>query len=139
MKQLGINPAMDKMARDNGLGHWSCVDPINGELWLRSDGVTTKKSPAIFLNGGYDYKSVLDWLEHLDVIKPIGKDWQQPETDLPEKVIVSNGCHDCVLLEYRDCVCSITKVDVLPFILDATRNPDCSLLTHTIKVVKNDK
>jgi hypothetical protein len=35
--QLGINPAMDKLARDNGLGHWSCVSIDSNTSWKRSD------------------------------------------------------------------------------------------------------
>jgi len=58
-------------------------------------------------------------------------------TELLEKVIVSNGCHDCPFSnEVRWCV-DLMK-DVLDFAEEDLRHPRCPLLTHTIKVVKND-
>lgn len=70
-EQLNINPEMDKLARDNGLGHWSCVSPLSNLMWVRSDGVET-----IF---GRADCTIANWLSHVDNCYPkIGKDWQQP-------------------------------------------------------------
>lgn len=141
-KQLGINPEMDKIARDNGLGHWSCVSPLDAGMWVRSDGCTYANDRFTDVTSDFIFNVVSKYpfaaLKLCDEHKPIGKDWQQPTTELPEKTIVSNGCHDCPLLLYRDYTCLITKTDVLPCVLDVTRHSQCPLLTHTIKVVKNE-
>jgi len=93
-EQLGINPEMDELARDNGLGHWCCTDPINGKSWLRSDGKIR------FHGGNNDWKIAA--LRGFDASNPIGKDWQQPRKDLisdlnkPTRTKEING----VTLEY---------------------------------------
>jgi len=69
-KQLGINPAMDELARDNGLPHWSCVSPLNGLFWLRSDGLSIK-----LLNDNSPIIENLDWYDDNETK---GKNWQQP-------------------------------------------------------------
>jgi len=63
---------------------------------------------------------------------------------LIEKVIVSNGCHDCpfVPLHYHnDRFCTLKPEGKFPIKIEkywenGERHPDCPLLTHTIKVVK---
>jgi len=72
-KQLGINKPMDKLAIDYGLGYWSCVSPLSGLFWLRSDGLSIK-----LLDNS---SPIIENLEWYDTNKPIGKDWQQPETE----------------------------------------------------------
>jgi len=60
---------------------------------------------------------------------------------LPEKVIVSAGCHCCILQSKNDKgfeYCIIIDEWVQLHIDDESRHPQCPLLTHTIKVVKND-
>jgi len=78
-EQLGINPAMDELARDNGLGHWSCVSPLSYRLWVRSDGITSDYHElfAIF--------AIWQSLKRIDKLNPIGKDWQQPASDQPNR------------------------------------------------------
>lgn len=97
MRQLNINPEMDKLARDNGLGHWSCVSPLTKHLWIRSDGVEAVydgineltayiqcKPIKITIVDGY---SVFDALLCVDSEYPIGADWQQ------QTEIVTQGKH----------------------------------------------
>lgn len=56
-------------------------------------------------------------------------------SELPEKVIVSNGCHDCIFSnQVRWCV--LLMVDVLDYAEEDKRHPQCPLNTHSIKVVK---
>lgn len=65
--QLNINPEMDKLAREHGLEHWSCVSPKSNQMWVRSDGC------------GYYYDGCKTWIEELkefDVLCEIGKNWQ---------------------------------------------------------------
>jgi len=69
-KQLGINKPMDNLALENGLGHWSCVSPLNCMFWVRSDG-------HIFYKG-YGDAYLMSHLAYQDERYPIGKDWQQP-------------------------------------------------------------
>jgi len=62
-------------------------------------------------------------------------------TELPEKVIVSNGCDDCLFLHFsnetEDEVCKLNKeLYCSHFAIEDLRHPDCPLLTHSIKVVK---
>jgi hypothetical protein len=76
MKQLGINSEVDTLAKNEGLEHWSCTDPIGGRTWLRSDGLTTEKSPSRLLNGGCNYTIVFDWLKYVDTVNHIGVDWR---------------------------------------------------------------
>jgi len=93
-KQLGINKSMDNLALDNGLGHWSCVSPESCYMWLRSDGAEFSKP---HFSAYFIYEFTLDKISHdvevvtrKDIFKamkecdknyPIGKDWQQPETE----------------------------------------------------------
>ena len=78
-KQLNINPEMDKLARENGLGHWSCTDPIGCSSWLRSDGIVKWvgkiNAPSQI---DHDFSLIADILE-FDKACPIGKDWQPTE------------------------------------------------------------
>lgn len=64
-------------------------------------------------------------------------------SELPEKVIVSNGCHKCpfgIVNTYFQVWCTR-----LGHYTDESlkqmegRHPQCPLLTHSIKVVKNDQ
>jgi len=73
MKQLGINPEMDELARNNGLGHWSCVSPLNSLFWLRSDGLSIKLLD--------DSSPIIENLDWYDDNETKGEDWQQPETE----------------------------------------------------------
>ena len=137
-KQLGINPEMDKLALENGLGHWSCVSPKNSSMWVRSDGYSYYCEN---LSSGSDNAIALDnisLLKYVDYASPIGKDWQQQTTDLPEKIIVSKGCHYC-LFGNDGFYCRL-NVDVYieQNIEHESRNHECPLLTHTIKVVKGE-
>jgi len=71
-KQLNINPEMDALARKKGLGHWSCVSPLNNRLWVRSDGV----------NFVYSFgECPFEMIKLFDDTNPVGEDWQQPETE----------------------------------------------------------
>jgi hypothetical protein len=87
MAQLGINPEMDKLARENGLGHWSCVSPLDDSMWVRSDGATF--SNGVFTNTKRTHSSFhagigIVWIEvlkGLDGRFRIGEDWQKPETE----------------------------------------------------------
>jgi hypothetical protein len=61
---------------------------------------------------------------------------------LPERIIVSNGCHDCPLFFYReDDDTESCKADESLLCSEAAieefQHPQCPLLTHTIKVVKS--
>ena len=57
-------------------------------------------------------------------------------SELPEKVIVSNGCHDCIFSnQVRWCV--LLMIDVLSYAENETRLQECPLNTHSIKVVKD--
>ena len=74
MNQLGINPEMDKLARENKLGYWSCVSPKSNKFWVRKDGLD------FYLPFFDDPKmTVWDRLQWFDERYPIGKDWQQPK------------------------------------------------------------
>ena len=82
-KQLGINPAMDKFALDNGLGHWSCTDPINAMSWLRLDGkcmfFNTSDHLGMFSLPIFVYDTCFNGMRIYDRNEALGKDWQQPE------------------------------------------------------------
>jgi hypothetical protein len=71
-KQLGINQDLDKLARENELGHWSCVSPLSYSFWIRSDGRESHFSSF------YDEISIFSILKNMDYYHPIDKDWQQP-------------------------------------------------------------
>jgi len=64
-------------------------------------------------------------------------------SELPEKVIVSNGCSNCCFMQevngylYSCIVDNDLKIDDYVF-ENGLRNPQCPLLAHTIKVVTND-
>jgi hypothetical protein len=81
--QLGINPAMDKLARENGLGHWSCTDPRYARTWIRSDGevVCNYNHRPLCEADKYYYSSAIESMRGLDSVIPIGEDWQKPETE----------------------------------------------------------
>ena len=77
---------MDELATKHGLGHWSCTDPIEAKSWLRSDGEVMVFSDARPLCKDHDLADIVvshvfDRLRAWDFVKPIGKDWQQPETE----------------------------------------------------------
>jgi len=74
-KQLGINPEMDELARKHNLSHWSCVSPLNGKLWVRSDG---KEASTTWNDEKYIVLYAFETLKEMDSKYPIGKDWQQP-------------------------------------------------------------
>jgi len=74
MKQLGINPEMDALARKHNLGHWSCVSPLNGRLWVRSDG---KEASTAWNDEKYIVLYAFETLKEMDSKYPIGKGWQQ--------------------------------------------------------------
>ena len=82
MKQLKINPAMDKIAANNGLSHWSCTDPMGAVSWLRSDGLVICDMNWRPLCKEHSMESVMVFmcarLHEYDNYTPIGKDWQQP-------------------------------------------------------------
>jgi hypothetical protein len=63
-------------------------------------------------------------------------------SNLPEKTIVSNGCHDCVFAnETHGYIywCYIDRnLSIGDNVLSNTRNNECPLLTQSIKVVKNE-
>jgi len=64
-------------------------------------------------------------------------------SELPEKVIVSGGCRDCIFLHYsndtEDEVCKLNEeLYCSPYAIADTRHLQCPLLTRAIKVVKND-
>jgi len=83
-EQLGINPEMDALARENGLGHWNCTDPIGIRTWLRSDGIIRcPLSDGDISTDAYTVSFVFNRLILCDKINAvIGKDWQQPRKDL---------------------------------------------------------
>jgi hypothetical protein len=90
MKQLNINPVMDKLARDNSLGHWSCTAPIYAQSWLRSDGeviVNYNWRPFCETDGEY-YLQAFEKLKFFDIHKPMGKDWKYPTTNLQQPTLV---------------------------------------------------
>jgi len=66
-------------------------------------------------------------------------------TELPEKVLISNGCHDCpfVPIHYHsDRFCTLKTEGKLPINIEkywenGERHPECPLNTSIIKVVKN--
>jgi len=81
MTQLNINQKMDKLARENGLGHWSCTDPIYAQSWTRSDGLVRYRSearPLCDADTKY-YEYAFEFLRSADKVNPIGEDWQKPE------------------------------------------------------------
>jgi len=62
-------------------------------------------------------------------------------TELPEKVLVSNGCHDCPFEGKREETWACVMLDDIRIGIYAHnrgRHPDCPLNVNTIKVVKND-
>jgi len=63
-------------------------------------------------------------------------------SELPEKVIVSSGCHKCPFSHETNgylYYCYLDKDLPIKDNVDAdTRHAECPLLTHTIKVVKNE-
>jgi len=68
---------------------------------------------------------------------PIGEDWKQKSTDLPEKTIESKGCIDCPFQNdgYR---CNLnSQILIEDHQFDKTTPVECPLLTHSIKVVKS--
>ncbi len=71
--QLNINPEMDKLVREHGLGHWSCVSPLNHCFWVRNDGILT--SFDAMMNSEI---SIINGLKNTDVLYKIGENWQKP-------------------------------------------------------------
>lgn len=59
-------------------------------------------------------------------------------SELPEKVIMSSGCHDCPFNNDKDWCALDSDIDIDGNVITKTRNHECPLLTHTIRVVKND-
>lgn len=47
---LGINSEMDNHAKERGLGHWCCTDPMGNGTWIRQDGEILRPH---FRTGGY--------------------------------------------------------------------------------------
>lgn len=77
MNQLGINPEMDKLAREHELGHWSCVSPLRASLWVRSDG---REACFGFDNNDDVYllnDCIISELRYIDWKEPIDEDWQK--------------------------------------------------------------
>jgi len=70
---------MDELARKNGLGHWSCVSPLNSLFWLRSDGLSIK-----LLDDSSPIIGNLDWYDDNETK---GEDWQQPEQSLKADIL----------------------------------------------------
>lgn len=73
---------------------------------------------------------------------PIGTDWQQQTTFLPEKAIVLNGCHDCPFVKTRKDYCTVGRDDnhglaVNHYFINKIFHPECPLLTHSIKIFKS--
>ena len=64
--QLGINPEMDKLARDNGLAHWSCVSKSSRRWWVRG---TDKQE--FFMSQSPEDNEVVEFLKILDKEHPI--------------------------------------------------------------------
>lgn len=71
---------MDKMAREHGLGHWSCVSPRSNAMWVRCDGHEWNYWENDISRSWIDYLKEAD--KHY---QPIGEDWQKPKYDLIEK------------------------------------------------------
>jgi len=62
----------------------------------------------------------------------------------PEKTIVSNGCHDCLLFFYSldtaDGFCKLNNELYCTYpAIEKYRHCECPLLTHSIRVIKNDQ
>ena len=74
--QLGINPEMDKLAREDGLGHWSCVSRKSNAWWRRSDGVEWDGHESFHDS---DKMSIMDYLKEYDEKYPIAQG--NPATD----------------------------------------------------------
>ena len=82
MKQLNINPEMDTLARNNGMGHWSCVSPLDDGLWVRSDGCyfaigTFCDSKRNYSTIWFDGLIPIEALKQIDIFHPLGEDWQK--------------------------------------------------------------
>lgn len=83
---------MDRLARENGLGHWSCVSPKSYSMWLRSDGAEFSKC---YFSGHFSYQfvfgnyaseielitknDIFEALHKCDKECPVGEDWQKPK------------------------------------------------------------
>lgn len=107
MKQLNINPTMDALARENGVGHWSCVSPLLDNIWVRSDGCTYSNGRfCSVIDGRGDLIITMPYtfpaLKICDEHCPIGKDWQQPRNDLIAELNKPTRTEDIngVILEY---------------------------------------
>ncbi len=61
---IGILPSMDTFAANNGLAHWSCLDPKGNDLWMRRDG--SRLTPTYVKENGF-----LDDLRDYDLKNPI--------------------------------------------------------------------
>lgn len=62
-------------------------------------------------------------------------------SELPEKIIVSNGCHDCPFEGKRPStwVCLLSDdIEIDQCGLNRQRHHECPLLPYAIKVIKND-
>ena len=75
--QLNINPEMDKLAREQGLGHWSCVSPLSPQMWVRSDGRECHFYLDLTNDNCAEY--VINYLKTYAEEIPIGEDWQKPK------------------------------------------------------------